>query len=127
MGAVAEELQLKGLMGSGAEDKEAKEINPPLIKKKSSKPIRQSKKESLMPEIFSVDEKAETSPEGTVAVTDYTVAADLQYLDDKIKSMMMFSENMVEGGKHGRARICKVCGKEGMMGDIQKPIEANHI
>merc|ERR1712129_130198 len=33
--AVAEELQLKGLMGSGAEDKEAKEINPPLIKKKS--------------------------------------------------------------------------------------------
>merc|ERR1712129_596491 len=124
--AVAEELQLKGLMGSGAEDKEAKEINPPLIKKKSSKPIQQSKKESLMPEIFSVDEKAETSPEGTVAVTDYTVAADLQYLDDKIKSMMMFSENHA-GGNMGRARICKVCGKEGGMNDIKKHIEANHI
>ena len=73
--------------------------------------------------------KVETSPplEGTVAVTDYTVAADLQDLDDKIKSMMMFSENIVEGGKQGRARICKVCGKEGPMHVIGNHIEAHHI
>merc|ERR1712129_321920 len=129
--AVAEELQLKGLMGSGAEE-EVKNINKPTIQKKSKKPVQQrsyTKQESPIPDISSSVDTVETSPplEGTVAVTDYTVAADLQDLDDKIKSMMMFSENIVEGGKHGRARICKVCGKEGQMGDIQKHIEANHI
>merc|ERR1712129_292091 len=72
--------------------------------------------------------QVEPSPplEGTVAVTEYTVAADLQDLDDKIKSMMMFSENHA-GGSHGRARICKVCGKEGEMGNIRDHIEAHHI
>ena len=52
--------------------------------------------------------------EGTEANSDYTVAADLQDLDDKIKSMMEVSENMnTSNVKEGRARICKVCGKEG--------------
>merc|ERR1712129_190050 len=50
------------------------------------------------------------SPEGTVAVTDYTVATYLEDLDDKIKSMMMISENRNKIDKN-RARICKVCGK----------------
>merc|ERR1712129_74200 len=74
--------------------------------------------------------KVETSPplEGTVAVTYFTVAADLQDLDDKIKSMMEVSENIV-GGSRGnqRKRICKVCGKEGRMSNIKDHIEANHI
>ena len=67
------------------------------------------------------------SQEGAVAVTDYTVAADLQDLDDKIKSMMMFSENSAARAKDGRSRICKVCGKEGDMKSIKDHIEANHI
>ena len=62
--------------------------------------------------------------EGTVAVTDYTVAADPKDLDNKIKSMMMFSENLA--GK-GRARTCKVCGKEGSMRGIMDHIESHHI
>merc|ERR1712129_470260 len=66
--------------------------------------------------------------EGTAAVTDFTVAADLQDLDVKIKSMMEFSENHV-GGAPGKGfnRICKVCGKEGLMHHIRDHIEANHI
>merc|ERR1712129_289945 len=128
--AVAEELQLKGLMGSGAE--EEAEIIKPTVQKKAAKSVQRrifTKQEPTTPDIPSSVDTVESSPplEGTVAVTDYTMATDLQDLDDKIKSMMMFSENIVEGGKHGRARICKVCGKEGMMGDIQKHIEANHI
>merc|ERR1719319_1171740 len=117
--AVAEELQLKGLMGSGTE-KGAEEGHHkqeiPTVSPSSfvDKPCSVAKVETLPP------------LEGTVAVTDYTVAANLQDLDDKIKSMMMFSENHA-GKKSGRARICKVCGKEGKKDHIVNHIEANHI
>merc|ERR1712129_566495 len=128
--AVAEELQLKGLMGSGAE--EEAEIIKPTVQKKAAKSVQRrifTKQEPTTPDISSSVDTVESSPplEGTVAVTDYTVAADLQDLDDKIKSMMMFSENIVEGGKHGRARICKVCGKEGQWNNIRDHIESHHI
>merc|ERR1719319_1673036 len=121
--AVAEELQLKGLMGSGAEE-EAKELHKPPVQKKTKKPV---KRRSSTKQEFTVESKeSSATPEGTVAVTDYTVAADLQDLDDKIKSMMMFSENKTKDGKE-RARICTICHKEGQMRDIQRHIEANHI
>merc|ERR1712204_65082 len=130
--AVAEELQLKGLMGSGAEE-EVKKISKPTIKKKPPKPVQHrtfTKQELPTPDISSSVE-FETSPpqEGTVAVTDYTVAADLQDPDDKIKSMIGFSENKIGRGAHPNqnAKVCKVCGKEGEMNDIKKHIEADHI
>ena len=123
--AVAEELQLKGLMGSGAEE-EAEKFNKPTITKRGKDPEHHKiypKQDITTPE----DERFVAPPvlEGTVAVTDYTVAADLQDLDDKIKSMMMFSEN--RASDNNRARICKVCGKEGNMIDIQRHIESHHI
>merc|ERR1712129_23798 len=129
--AVAEELQLKGLMGSGAEE-EREQINKPTEQKRAPKPMRQrifTKQETPTPDISSSVETVEPSPpiEGTVAVTDYTVAADLQDLEDKIKSMMEVSENMVGGSQRGFKRICKVCGKEGPRQSIIDHIEANHI
>ena len=62
-----------------------------------------------------------TPPEGTVAVT---VVADVQDLDEKIKSMMEVSENKIIG--KGRARICKMCGKEGQFNIISNHIESHH-
>jgi len=128
--AVAEELQLKGLMGSGAQE-DAKELKKPQVQKKAPKPVQQrshTKQKATIPDITSSVYEEDSSParERTVAVTDYTVAADLQDLDDKIKSMMMFSENRTKDGKE-RARICKVCGKEGQITNIKDHIEANHI
>merc|ERR1712129_653467 len=120
--AVADELQLKGLMGSGIKD-EVKEVNnKPITKKKSWQPRTNTKQEVMITDTFSSISNVETSPplEGTVAVTD------MQDLDNKIKSMMMFSENHA-GGNHGKARICKVCGKEGEMSQIFHHIEVNHI
>merc|ERR1712129_350820 len=73
---------------------------------------------------------SKSTSEGTVAVTEFTVAADLQNLDDKINSMMMVSENSLFNSKGlsiGKARICKVCGKEGQYAHIQSHIEAHHI
>merc|ERR1719319_1226050 len=131
--AVAEELQLKGLMGSAAEE-EAKEINKPPVEKKSPKPVQSktyTKQEAPFPDKFNLVDKVEPSPflERTVAVNDYTVAVDLQDLDDKIKSMIGFSENKIGRGAYPNqtAKVCKVCGKEGGMGDIKKHIEAHHI
>ena len=57
--------------------------------------------------------------------TPYTEIAELS---EKVKSMMVFSENRNTGrGQTGMARICKLCGKEGKMSDIVSHIEAHHI
>ena len=49
-------------------------------------------------------------------------------MDEEIRSMMEVSKNMVQIGNFTRrAKICKVCGKEGQKTDIMRHIEANHI
>jgi len=135
--AVAEELQLKGVMGSGTEKKieeNIKQLNPKKKIQKLYQPNNYFEQEEVAPKqgphIISQVDQVETEPhfDGTAAVTDFTVAADLQDLNDKIKSMMTFSENSARSrAKQGRARICKVCGKEGPMANIMNHIEANHI
>merc|ERR1712129_564372 len=122
--ALAEELQLKGLMGSGAEkeiEEEFKKFTPQMETSKPAQKRNNYKEETSISDF--VDEIG-----GTVGVTDYTVAADLQDLDDKIKSMMEVSGN-VEGGSRGNRmkKTCKVCGKEGDMTVIKRHIESHHI
>jgi len=127
--AVADELQLKGLMGSGAEEEVKEGKNKPTVTK-NAKHFKQEETchkqdHSTSDRIFMGEEESSPPQEGTVAVTDYTVAADLQDLDNKIKSMMIFSENV--DARNRKNRICKVCGKEGQMINIINHIEANHI
>merc|ERR1712129_119727 len=134
--AVAEELQLKGLTGSGAEE-ETENISKPTTKNKPPKLGQQrtlTKQESPTPDISSSVYKVENSSpmlgtvEGTVAVTDYTVTADLQDLDDKINSMMEATEtNIYSGNAKRKIYLCKVCGKEGELTHTKMHIEANHI
>ena len=59
---------------------------------------------------------------------------DLQALDEKVKSMMEKSQNMITAGKRANgtpmratAFICKVCGKEGKDTNIRDHIELNHL
>ena len=54
------------------------------------------------------------------------VTADLQELDEKVKSMMETSQNLIPSGRE-RAKMCKVCGKEGQTVNIRDHIEANHL
>ena len=79
------------------------------------------------PALPGVPTNDETKPllEGTLALHENSVTPDLQDLAQNIKSMMEFSENMTS--KNGRARICKVCGKEGAYRTITDHIEAHHI
>ena len=59
---------------------------------------------------------------------DKTNNTDIISLDQQVKSMMIFSNNAdLYKGKQVRARICKVCGKEGSMINIMNHIESNHI
>ena len=52
-------------------------------------------------------------------------------LDEKVKSMMEKSQNMIsvgkEEGERRRTSICKVCGKEGQNVGIRDHIEAYHL
>ena len=66
--------------------------------------------------------------------SDHMLRGDLQSLDEKVKSLMGKSENMVPNGtqtsgklKLQRASVCKVCGKEGEATSIRYHIEANHL
>jgi len=132
--AVAEELQLKGLTKvDQPEDNHPNRQKVPPNKKKPemftntkietqasflSEPISENQFES---------EADFGMSENIVAVADYALATDIQNLDEQIKSMMEISENKNKGTQSGMARVCKVCGREGYMKDIQRHIESNHI
>ena len=123
--ALAEELRLKGLMGK-AESYETK-YHPEEYAQKNPAPRKQQR--DIIPKMQSPmdfhrpDNEKEISTEMSVAL----VSEDLEQLDEQVKSMMGISVNMLKNGNYGRARICKVCGKEGMMTNIKQHIEANHI
>ena len=53
----------------------------------------------------------------------------LKELDEKVKSMMERSQNMISYGKGimRKANVCKVCGKEGQFVAIRDHIEAYHL
>ena len=57
---------------------------------------------------------------------DQTLLRDLKELSERVKSVMVKSQNRISnGGEH--AHICTVCGKEGKMSNIKEHIEANHL
>ena len=56
------------------------------------------------------------------------IELSLDRLDEQVRSMMEDSGNMILVGKAPRkAKICKVCGKEGNPTAIKDHIEANHL
>ena len=120
--ALAEELLLKGLMGNQTED-----IPKMTEKAKVAKTLKNGRKDIISSEkVASMPQTAEkNSFETTVAVADQAV--DLEKLDEEVKSKMAFSQNDAPGKAKGRAKICKVCGKEGTFTMIINHIEANHI
>ena len=118
---LAEELQLKGLRGNQTE-KEA-EV--------SSKPTKQE----FQPKSPNYRSRAKHFPmhkdvesEKVLALADEGTNTDMESLDQQVKSMMTASENADPYKPQGRrARICKVCGKEGSWQNVRDHIEAHHI
>ena len=129
---LAEEFQLKGLRGNQTEN-ESSEVFPTPAKKKD--PLKQQTPKPFhhLP-VVNKDVSIETGSlqttfETAVGLTDHTTNyTDIESLDQQVKSMLETSENAnPHDNSGGRARICKVCGKEGSMVQIRDHIEAYHI
>ena len=126
--AIAEELQLKGLMGetddnmvkNGLDDQ--KYQPPPKAQQAHNKAVdvpQESPKSQAPGKIISLIES-----ERTVAVSN-NYSGYLNELDERLNSMMEKSENRLAMHGQRRADVCKVCGKEGK--HIKDHIEANHL
>ena len=118
---LAKELQIKGLTGDLA--------FPSLEETLVEKEMRRSKKESVPTEEsnFSSEEeiflKTENLQAGQAKVQ---FSGELQDLEEKVKSLMELTENLVPNGKQ-RAHVCKMCGKEGLGSNIKNHIETYHL
>ena len=125
--ALAEELQLKGL-GRNQTDTEP-EIFEEISTPKSTKYISATKQFLVNKNVF--DEKGlvqEGNEQKLFLTNEPTNIFDIESLNQQVKSMMTSSENANPyKNQGGRAKICKVCGKEGSMSHIKDHIEANHI
>ena len=117
--AVAEELQLKGLMGKL--DETVKDFE----EDKKSPLLSATNTNAKMPKISYSTQIYDTKENRTLAIPgDFSGA--LEQLEERVKSMMEKSENKYANGRHLADR-CKVCGKEGMGSAIKDHIEANHL
>ena len=125
--AIAEELQLKGLMGKMDE-----KIEHTIIDEKPESQMRQSMTKPSMsngaktqrtPHERQTINEAETN--STVALSSH-FSGDLEELEQRVQSMMEKSQNNYANGLR-KADICKVCGKEGKGNAIKNHIEANHL
>ena len=127
--AIAEDLKLKGLTGQTSSELMEEQEKPST---EIPEPKEASRKSTVMLNRHvqsHVDVK-----EASTAVAITNQFTDLAALDQKVKSMMERSQNMIPSGKQAdgtprrkTALICKVCGKEGNPTAIRDHIEANHL
>ena len=129
--AIAEELQLKGLMGKsvGEEMVQTKPVKM-LVPKKADqihkKEANISKSSGFLQtnlnEEFLSNELDKV--ERTIAVTSY-FSEDMQELNEKCHTMM---ERTAKKTEHGHLLFrCRVCGKEARNNHLKTHIEANHL
>ena len=122
--AIAEVIQLTGQTSTDLVEEREKVIQ------RRNDESKQHKKRQLNQE---PEANAPNTKSTTVAVAS-EISADLQALDEKVKSMMEKGQKMFPSGKQAEgtpkqevSRICKVCGKEGLATWIRNHIEANHL
>ena len=119
--ALAGELQLNGLQENRTDDFIDETLIEHAGKLKETKPIQN-------PHTVPRNKRGqEYKPETGILLDDDSGTTSLADLDQKVKSMMEMSENPAPGNSAGKARKCKVCGKEGIMQTINVHIQTNHI
>ena len=112
---LGKDFQLKGLTESFPD---LRETTPPTIKKPKFGKIPKDSKN------FKVEKQENGKLIGNSISTTPTDV--IENLDEEIKSMVELSNNMLSNGKQ-RASKCKVCGKEGLGGNIKTHIEVYHL
>ena len=137
----AEELEVKGLT-LGVLTKGSQMSNPkPTLTENNVETIKHEEDNVSQENVWSKEEEEPTTEPATEATWPTTnqnteensfidnniVLTSHQILDAKVKSMLVYSQKSNRGNRPGKQRVCKMCGKEGEMGDIVKHIEAYHI
>ena len=123
--AIAEELQLKGLMGK-TEDK-LRNLE------EDEKPLRAFNGHVKIPKPCfrrpAPSTEIHNPEENTTVAIPSNFSGDLDELEEKVKSLMEKSQNKIGYGRDANAfaKRCKVCGKEGQGPNIKDHIEANHL
>ena len=132
--AIAEELQIKGLHGNQTEalpEEKAFKTEPKIPAARISEEAVYAGDTDFEPHTRKSKSKAdysnEPNHETAIALNSGSSFTDIAELRKKVKSMMLVSDNAAPGVQKRKARICKVCGKEGRMSDIIDHIEFNHI
>ena len=130
--ALAEDLMLKGLTGSPqantSQDMKPPQSFDPQLGEEQKEFYQKEPKPGKHVMSRQTLEHEETSVMRVATINNQSVNVELHQLDDQIKSMMEHTGNSIRVGKRmQKTLICKVCGKEGQLGDIMKHIESNHI
>ena len=119
--AIAEELQLKGLMGKTVEKVEDVEEYVP------AKPSSVINTNAKIPKTSFKSSKSHDFRESrTLAIPSHFSGDPLEELEERVRSMMEKSQNKVASGLR-LAHVCKVCGKEGEVSALKDHIEVNHL
>ena len=119
---IAEELHLKGLMGSKNDETLSKEKTHKTTDIKKKNPVKNKEKTSVLNK-QTMSQEYDTFT-GTVALTS-NFSVDFQDLDVKVNAMM---EKTQGKNKHGQPLYkCTVCGEEANNGNLEIHIEANHL
>ena len=130
--AIAEELQLEGLVGNAnyeeAIQKESPNIKVPNIAEpvfKKDKSISKSVAILQTLDLTSANfDSANNFPTGTLALPR-DVSGDIEKLDEQINLMM---EKTARKNAHGQPfYACNICGKENKRSHMKNHIEANHL
>ena len=122
--AIADELKLKGLTG-GQKEHNASHVTA--IHEFKKEPLGHNEPPEQLPK--KNEARISNAEATTVSLVNHPGVADLNHLDEQIRSMMDETENFVTrpNGEKRKAFICKLCGKELGFSDMTRHIEANHI
>ena len=119
--ALAGELQLTGLQEDGRKPPDEK-----ISTVEDAKSLKTEPHQSVATQVMCRSRpNIATTPENEIL--NISGFSDLSDFNQKLKSMMTFSENFVPGIRKERARICNICGKEDNLTNMKNHIEANHL
>ena len=123
--ALAEELQLKGLIGNDNSGKSAEEPTGEVEQNFKNDPIKREKARQIQAPsklLYQTPINSDT----VVAVENNSINSNLEDLDEQIKSMMTMTDVKTANGQKYLA-ACNICGKQTASNNMPSHIEANHI
>ena len=121
---IAEELELKGLMGKSNQEEKEIPTKPAEFPFASNAAFNDETRVIKSTPISSPREASRESLARTVAIANEH-SSNMQKLDEQINALMTKTSRK---NKHGRSIfVCNVCGKEGNDSNMKHHIEANHL